>query len=83
MCEHTVNTVPCESFVELQPGSVSDSKGEEWKSSEVNARAVSRGQNKLIGEFKKAAGDVIGIMEYTCAFGKDVIITLGNYSGVN
>ena len=29
----------------------------EWKSSEVNTRAVSRGQNKLIGKFKIAAGD--------------------------
>ena len=41
----------------------------EWKSSEVNTRAVSRGQNKLIGVFKMAAGDVISIrgqvMEYT------------------
>ena len=33
----------------------------EWKSSEVNNRTVSRGQNKLIGEFKMAAGDVINI----------------------
>ena len=33
----------------------------EWKSSEVNTRAVSRGQNELIGEFKMAVGDVISI----------------------
>ena len=39
------------------------------KLSGVNIRAVSRGQNKLIGKFKMAAGDVISIrgqvMEYT------------------
>ena len=29
--------------------------------SEVDTRAVSRGQNKLIGKFKMAEGDVIGI----------------------
>ena len=29
--------------------------------SEVNTRAVSRGQNELIGKFKMAAGDVISI----------------------
>ena len=37
--------------------------------SEVYTRAVSRGQNELIGKFKIAAGDVISIrgqvMEYT------------------
>ena len=33
----------------------------EWKSTEVNTRAVSREQNKLIGKFKMAAGDVISI----------------------
>ena len=35
----------------------------EWKSSEVNTRVVSRGQNELIGEFKMAADDVISIRE--------------------
>ena len=35
----------------------------EWKSSEVNIRTVSRGQNKLIGEFKMAAGEVISTRE--------------------
>ena len=35
----------------------------EWKSSEVNTRAVSRGQNELIGEFKMAAAYVISIWE--------------------
>ena len=33
----------------------------EWKSSQVNTRTVSRGQNELIDEFKMAAGDVISI----------------------
>ena len=33
----------------------------EWKLSEINTRAVSRGQNELIGKFKVAAGDVISI----------------------
>ena len=42
-------------------GSGEDGKIIEWKSSKVNSRAVSRGQNELIGEFKIPAGDVIGI----------------------
>ena len=37
--------------------------------SEVNSRAVSRGQNKLVGKFNMAAGDLVSIrgqvMEYT------------------
>ena len=33
----------------------------EWKSSEVNTRAVSRGVNELIGKFKKVVGDMINI----------------------
>ena len=33
----------------------------EWKLSEVNTRAVSRGQNQLIGDFKVAVRDVISI----------------------
>ena len=40
-----------------------------WKLSEVDTRALSRGQNELIGKFKMMAGDVISIrrqvMEYT------------------
>ena len=40
-----------------------------WKLSEVNTRAVSRGQNELVGKFKMAAGDMVSIrgevMEYT------------------
>jgi hypothetical protein len=33
----------------------------EWNLPEVNTRAVSRGQNELIGESKMVAGDVISI----------------------
>ena len=32
-----------------------------WKLTEVNTGAMSRGQTKLIGKFKMAAGDVISI----------------------
>ena len=31
----------------------------EWKSSEVNTRTMSRGQNELTGEFYMAAGDFL------------------------
>ena len=30
--------------------------------SEVNTRAVSRGQNELVGKFKKAVGDMVRCM---------------------
>jgi hypothetical protein len=33
----------------------------EWKLSESNIRAVSRGQNELLGEVKMAMGDVFSI----------------------
>ena len=33
----------------------------EWKLSEVNTKAVSRGENELIGVFKMAAVNVISI----------------------
>ena len=43
--------------------------GGKFKLSEVNARAVSRGENELVGKFKMAAGDMVSIrgqvMEYT------------------
>ena len=43
--------------------------GGKCKLSEVNTRAVSRGQNKLVGKFKMAAGDKVSIwgqvVEYT------------------
>ena len=32
-----------------------------FKLSEVNARAVSRGQNELLGKFKRVAGDLVSI----------------------
>ena len=38
-----------------------DGRKIEWKSSEVNIRAVCRGQNELISEFKMAMGDVFSI----------------------
>ena len=40
-----------------------------WRLSEINARAVSRGQNELVSKFKMAVGDMASIreqvMEYT------------------
>ena len=65
VCEDTVKMVPHESYGELPPEQVQDRKvgGDEgkfeWKSSELNTRAVPRGQNELIGKFKIAMGDVI------------------------
>ena len=35
--------------------------GGKFKLSEVNARAVSRGQNHLVGKFKMAAGDMVSV----------------------
>ena len=60
-------TAPHGSFRYMPPGWAQDRKrggmeGMEGKLneiSEVNTRAVFRGQNKLTGEFKMAAGDVI------------------------
>ena len=60
----------------MPPGGCETGRGRErrdggkikCKLSEVNTRAVSRGQNELIGKFKMAVGDVISIrgqgMEY-------------------
>ena len=51
----------------MPPGVLQDNKGGEdggrirWKLSEVDSRPISRRQNKLIGNFKVAAGDVINI----------------------
>ena len=46
-----------------------DGRKIKWKLSKVNTRAMSRGQNELIGKFKMAADDVISskrqVMEYT------------------
>ena len=49
----------------MLPGGLQNRKGGgdggkiKWKLSDVNTRAVFRGQDKLIGKFKMAAGDVI------------------------
>ena len=52
-----------------QEGGRGDGGKFKWKLSEINTRALSRGQNELIGKLKMAAGDVISIrgqvMEYT------------------
>jgi hypothetical protein len=67
VCEHTVKTAPCESFGKVPLEELQDRKGgrdggkSEWKSSEINTRALFRGQNELIGKLKMAMGDVIGI----------------------
>ena len=47
----------------MPPGIADGRDGGKFKRklSEVNTRAVSRGQNELIGKFKMAAGDVISI----------------------
>ena len=47
----------------------------EWKSSEVNIRSVSRGQDELVDKFKIAAGDVISIRDSfwsTCTFQQEL-----------
>ena len=55
------------SVVKSAPRGLQDRKGEgdggkiKWKLSEVNTRAVSRGQDELIVKFKRAVGDVISI----------------------
>ena len=59
-----VKTNSSESFVKVPPEGVQDRKERnggvggkiEWASSEVNTRALSRGQNELICEFKMVAG---------------------------
>ena len=40
-------------------GGVEGDGGKIGNSDEVNTRGLSRGKNELIGEFKRAAGDVI------------------------
>ena len=56
-----IKTAPHESFRKLPPEGEGDEGKFKWKSSEVNNRAVPRGQNELIGELKMAAGDMISI----------------------
>ena len=69
ICEHMVKEASHDRFGigsvgASQEGGRSGGNGGkiEWKSFEVNTRAVTRGQNELIGEFKMVAGDVISIM---------------------
>ena len=63
-----------ESFKRCHQGVVRGMDGGKFKRklSEVNTRAVSRGQNKLVGKFKMAAGDMVSIrgqvIEYTYPF---------------
>ena len=69
VCEHTVKIAPHESFEKChQKGceagrerSRGDGGKTEWKSSEVNTRAMCRGENKLIGKFKMVTCYVINI----------------------
>ena len=69
LCEHTVKMESCEFLknatrgVKRQEGGRRGGDGRKikWKSSEVNTRAVSRGQNKIIGKFKMVEDDVISI----------------------
>ena len=55
VCDHRIKMALCDSFGNVPPEWVQDRKDvgmegdTEWKSSEVNTRAVSRGQNELIG----------------------------------
>ena len=58
MCSY--GKVPPELVRDRKRGGVEGMEGK-LISSEVNTRAVSRGQKELIGEFKMAAGDVISI----------------------
>ena len=69
VCELTVKMAPLESFGKVSQDRKWESGGKiEWKSYEDNTRAVSRGQNKLIGKFKMVAGDVISIREYVVEY---------------
>ena len=67
-CEHTKKDGVTREFPKVPPGGCKRER-DRGKLSEVNTRAVSRGQNELIGKFKMAEGDVISIrgqiMEYT------------------
>ena len=73
MCEHTTKIASLESFERCHQGVVREEGGGgregkiKRKLSEVNIRAVSRGQNELIGKFKMVSGDVIRghVVEYT------------------
>jgi hypothetical protein len=62
VCEHTTKMASLEFLKGATRG-----LREEWmernlrRLSEVNARAVSRGQNELVGKFKMAVGDMVSI----------------------
>ena len=45
-----------------------------WRLSEVNARAVSRGQDELVGKFKMVVGDVILIMILVFKNAKSILL---------
>ena len=49
------------------------------KLSEVNTRAVSRGQNELIGEFKMAGGDLISVRGWVMEDTNSLFIPVGMY----
>ena len=61
-----VKTAPCVVMEKCHQSGMRQEGGRsggkiEWKSSEINTRAVSRGQNELIGEFKISVDDIISI----------------------
>jgi hypothetical protein len=65
VCEHTVKMAPHNSF-EPEEGTGQRDGWTGWREerkllSEANIRALSGGQNELIGEFKMMEGDIIGI----------------------
>ena len=80
VCEYAVKSAPHESFVKVRPEGVQDRKGggmegKLWKSSEVNTRAVSRGQNELIGEFKIVGSNLMvlgGRLWSTCTLHQEL-----------
>ena len=69
VCEHTADGVT-RVFERCHQGVVRGMDGGKFKRrlSEVNARAVSRGQNKLVCKYRMAVGDMVSIrgqiMEY-------------------
>ena len=56
-----VLSTSCQGKEQEEGGNRQDGEKFERKLFEVNTRAVSRGQNELIGEFKMAVGDEIKI----------------------
>ena len=68
VCEHTTRMASLE-FLRGATRGLREEWMEKRRLSEVNARAVSRGQNELVCKFKMAAGDMVSIrgqvMKYT------------------